>query len=138
MAKYNFTVKVAGIDGRKPTCTILEGEDYPYMNIQIVSTPADIREKIIETLRRDHTVVVVDGRKDFVAIQAGGGKKPIDINQQNHKEVMAALMDCLSYAAAWWASPDKPEDILPQVHRLKIFGPDDPRSIYYPKKETKK
>lgn len=108
------------------------------MNIQIVSTPADIREKIIETLRRDHTVVVVDGRKDFVAIQAGGGKKPIDINQQNHKEVMAALMDCLSYAAAWWASPDNPEDILPQVHRLKIFGPDDPRSIYYQQKETKK
>jgi hypothetical protein len=138
MAKYRFTVKVAAhIDGGS-ACTILEGEDYPYMNIQIVSTPADIREKIIETLRRDHTVVVVDGHTDFVAIQAGGGKKPIDINQQNHKEVMAALMDCLSYAAAWWASPDKPEDILPQVHRLKIFGPDDPRSIYYPKKETKK
>lgn len=138
MAKYIFTVKVAEIDGVKPACTILEGENYPYMNIQIVSTPADIREKIIDTLRRDHTVAVVGGRKDFVAIQAGGGKKSIDINQQNHKEVMASLMDCLSYAAAWWASPDKPEDILPQVHRLKIFGPDDPRSIYYPKKETKK
>ena len=138
MAKYRFTVKVAGVDGHKPACTILEGEDYPYMNIQIVSTPADIREKIIETLRRDHTVVVVDGHTDFVTIQAGGGKKPIEINQQNHKEVMAALMDCLSYAAAWWASPDKPEDILSQVHRLKIFGPDDPRSIYYQQKETKK
>lgn len=138
MAKYRFTVKVAVIDEKKPACTILEGEDYPYMNIQIVSTPADIREKIIETLRRGRVVAVVDGRKDFVAIQAGGGKKPIDINQQNHQEVMAALMDCLSYAAAWWASPDNPEDILPQVHRLRIFGPDDPRSIYYQKKQQKK
>lgn len=138
MAKYIFTVKVAEIDGVKPACTILEGENYPYMNIQIVSTPADIREKIIETLRRDHTVAVVDGRKDFVAIQAGGGKKSIDINQQNHRDVMAALMDCLCYSAAWWASPDKPEDILPQVRRLDIFEPDDPRSPYYQKKETKK
>lgn len=138
MAKYIFTVKVAVVDGVKPACTILEGENYPYMNIQIVSTPADIREKIIETLRRGRVVAVVDGRKDFVVIQAGGGKKPIDINQQNHKEVMAALMDCLSYAAAWWASPDKPEDILPKVHRLRIFGPDDPRSIFYQKKQQKK
>lgn len=138
MAKYTYTVKVGTIEGSQSDCTILEGEDYPYMNIQIVSTPADIREKIIETLRRDHTVAVVDGRKDFVAIQAGGGKKSIDINQQNYKEVIASLMDCLSYAAAWWVSPDEPEDILPQVHRLDIFEPDDPRSPYYHPQQAKK
>ena len=138
MAKYTYTVKVGTIEGSQSDCTILEGEDYPYMNIQIVSTPADAREKIIETLRRTHVVAVVEGRNDFVAIQAGGGKKPIDINQQNHKEVMAALMDCLCYAAAWWASPDDPEDILSQVHRLNIFEPDDPRSIYHDEKDEKK
>lgn len=138
MSKYTYTVKVGTIEGSQSDCTILEGEDYPYMNIQIVSTPADAREKIIETLRRDHTVAVVDGRKDFVAIQAGGGKKSIDINQQNYKEVIASLMDCLSYAAAWWVSPDEPEDILPQVHRLDIFEPDDPRSPYYHPQQAKK
>ena len=138
MSKYTYTVKVGTIEGSQSDCTILEGEDYPYMNIQIVSTPADAREKIIETLRRTHVVAVVEGRNDFVAIQAGGGKKPIDINQQNHKEVMAALMDCLCYAAAWWASPDDPEDILSQVHRLNIFEPDDPRSIYHDEKDEKK
>lgn len=138
MSKYTYTVKVGTIEGSQSDCTILEGEDYPYMNIQIVSTPADIREKIIETLRRDHTVAVVEGRNDFVAIQAGGGKKSIDINQQNYKEVIASLMDCLSYAAAWWVSPDEPEDILPQVHRLDIFEPDDPRSPYYHPQQAKK
>lgn len=138
MSKYTYTVKVGTIEGSQSDCTILEGEDYPYMNIQIVSTPADAREKIIETLRRTHVVAVVEGRNDFVAIQAGGGKKPIDINQQNHKEVMAALMDCLSYAAAWWVSPDDPEDILPKVQRLNIFEPDDPRSIYHDGKDEKK
>lgn len=138
MAKYTYTVKVGTIEGSQSDCTILEGEDYPYMNIQIVSTPADAREKIIETLRRDHTVAVVDGRKDFVAIQAGGGKKSIDINQQNYKEVMAALMDCLSYAAAWWVSPDDPESVLPKVQSLSIFMPDDPRSIYYHPQQAKK
>ena len=90
MSKYTYTVKVGTIEGSQSDCTILEGEDYPYMNIQIVSTPADAREKIIETLRRDHTVAVVEGRNDFVAIQAGGGKKSIDINQQNYKEVIAS------------------------------------------------
>ena len=138
MSKYTYTVKVGTIEGSQSDCTILEGEDYPYMNIQIVSTPADAREKIIETLRRDHTVAVVEGRNDFVAIQAGGGKKSIDINQQNYKEVMDSLMDCLSYAAAWWASPDDPEDILPRVQRLNIFEPDDPRSIYHDEKDEKK
>lgn len=138
MAKYTYTVKVGTIEGSQSDCTILEGEDYPYMNIQIVSTPADAREKIIETLRRTHVVAVVEGRNDFVAIQAGGGKKSIDINQQNYKEVIASLMDCLSYAAAWWVSPDEPEDILPQVHRLDIFEPDDPRSPYYHPQQTKK
>lgn len=138
MSKYTYTVKVGTIEGSQPDCTILEGEDYPYMNIQIVSTPADAREKMIETLRRTHVVAVVEGRNDFVAIQAGGGKKPIDINQQNHKEVMAALMDCLSYAAAWWVSPDDPESVLPKVQSLSIFMPDDPRSIYYHPKQTKK
>ena len=138
MAKYTYTVKVGTIEGSQSDCTILEGENYPYMNIQIVSTPADIREKIIETLRRDHTVAVVEGRNDFVAIQAGGGKKSIDINQQNHNEVMAALMDCLCYAAAWWVSPDNPEDILPKVQRLNIFEPDDPRSPYYHPQQAKK
>lgn len=138
MSKYTYTVKVGTIEGSQSDCTILEGEDYPYMNIQIVSTPADAREKIIETLRRTHVVAVVEGRNDFVAIQAGGGKKSIDINQQNYKEVIASLMDCLSYAAAWWVSPDEPEDILPQVHRLDIFEPDDPRSPYYHPQQAKK
>ena len=51
---------------------------------------------------------------------------------------IASLMDCLSYAAAWWVSPDDPEDVLPQVHRLDLFEPDDPRSPYYHPQQAKK
>ena len=100
---YTFTLSTAtGNHGHQ--YPLLTANEYPWMNVQIIPTPDSQRSLILEALKkRGGGVATVDGRTDFVAIQAGGGTDEhptISITQQ----VAAILRDCLQAAADYWAA----------------------------------
>lgn len=86
---------------------MLTSNECPWMNIQIVSTPDEDRNRILAELKKQGGwIAKAEGRDDFVAIHAGGGTKEhptIKITQQNVNEVCDAMKDCLWTAAEWWA-----------------------------------
>ena len=67
------------------------------MNIQIVPTPDEDRDRILAELKKQGGwIAKAEGRDDFVAIHAGGGTKEhptIKITQQNVNEVRYAGSD---------------------------------------------
>ena len=67
------------------------------MNIQIVPTPDEDRNRILAELKKQGGwIAKAEGRDDFVAIHAGGGTKEhptIKITQQNVNEVRYAGSD---------------------------------------------
>lgn len=67
------------------------------MNIQIVPTPDEDRDRILAELKKQGDwIAKAEGRDDFVAIHAGGGTKEhptIKITQQNVNEVRYAGSD---------------------------------------------
>lgn len=87
---------------------LLTSNEYPYMNVQVIPTPPDQRQTILDELHRRHEIVAfANGRTDFCAIQAGGGTPEhptIPITPNNHKAVAFALRRCLQAAADFWAS----------------------------------
>ena len=87
---------------------LLTSGEYPYMNVQIVPTPAEARLAILDELRRRHEIVAfAAGRTDFCAIQAGGGTPEhptIPVDASNSRDVVLALRQCLQAAADFWAS----------------------------------
>lgn len=106
MKDYKFTVTNAkGEHGN--IYPLLTANEYPYMNIQIVPTPPQQRDMVLEALRkRGGWVMQAAGHDEFVAIQAGGHhpeQADIEITQQNYHEVIAAMRDCLQSAADFWA-----------------------------------
>ena len=82
---------------------LLEGQEYPYLNIQVIPTNPQNRSAIHEALKRTHGFVIeAPGREDFCVVQAGGGKS-VEINQSNFNEVVIAIRKNLEEAAAYWA-----------------------------------
>jgi len=111
--KFSFQVsEVVGEHGHH--FPLLTSNEYPYMNIQIIPTPPDQRQDILDELHRRHEIVAfADGRMDFCAIQAGGGTPDhptIPINSSNYKEVVRSLRECLQAAADFWSSYRKSEE----------------------------
>ena len=76
---------------------MLTSNKYPWMNIQIVPTPDEDRDRILAELKKQGGwIAKAEGRYDFVAIHAGGGTKEhptIKITQQNVNEVRYAGSD---------------------------------------------
>lgn len=104
---YTFTLSTAtGDHGHQ--YPLLTANQYPWMNVQIIPTPDSQRTLILDALnKRGGGVATVDGRTDFVAIQAGGGTDEhptIPITRQNYQQVAAILRDCLQAAADYWAA----------------------------------
>ena len=97
MNNYTFTIaEQQGEYGH--SFPLLTANEYPYMNIQIIPTPPQQRDMIIDALRRR------------VAIQAGGhhpDQPDIEINSLNYREVAASLHECMQAAADYWASTHK-------------------------------
>ena len=106
MSEYTFEIKkINGENGK--VYTILTANEYPWMNVQIIQTPPELRQKILEDLERKHyRVTFALGRTDFCAIQAGGGSDEhptIPINQSNYEQVGKALLSCQQAATVFWA-----------------------------------
>ncbi len=104
---YTFTMKeVVGDYGHH--YPLLTANEYPWMNVQIIPTPPHQRDTILEQLHRNYGFVAsVEGRTDFVAVQAGGGTEEhptIEINAQNYRQVGIILSECLQAAADYWAA----------------------------------
>ena len=76
---------------------MLTSNKYPWMNIQIVPTPDEDRDRILAELKKQGGwIAKAEGRYDFVSIHAGGGTKEhptIKITQQNVNEVRYAGSD---------------------------------------------
>ena len=110
MNNYTFTIaEQQGEYGH--SFPLLTANEYPYMNIQIIPTPPQQRDMIIDALRRrGGWIIQAEGRTDFVAIQAGGhhpDQPDIEINSLNYREVAASLHECMQAAADYWASTHK-------------------------------
>ena len=96
MGKYTYVVTdVVGKEGHH--YTLLTSNEYPWMNILIVPTPDEDRDRILAELKKQGGwIAKAEGRYDFVAIHAGGGTKEhptIKITQQNVNEVRYAGSD---------------------------------------------
>lgn len=104
--KENFILIPAKAGMRNEDATsaiILEGQDYPFLNIQVIPTDPANRATIHEALKRTHGFIIeAPGREDFCVVQAGGGKS-IEINKRNFNEVAIAIRKSLEEAAAYWA-----------------------------------
>lgn len=105
MAKYTFEFSVLEKEGKR--YYFLTANEYPWMNCQVVPTPDELREKILEKLYElGGHIYFSEGRKDFCVIQAGGGTEEhptIEINNDNFHEVAQHLRDCSQAAADYWA-----------------------------------
>ena len=86
------------------------------MNIQIVPTPDEDRNRILAELKKQGGwIAKAEGRDDFVAIHAGGGTKEhptIKITQQNVNEVR--------YAGSDWNLRSEQSFVRQQKQALKI------------------
>ena len=96
MGKYTYVVTdVVGKEGHH--YPLLTSNKYPWMNIQIVPTPDEDRDRILAELKKQGGwIAKAEGRYDFVSIHAGGGTKEhptIKITQQNVNEVRYAGSD---------------------------------------------
>ena len=101
----------SGVNPEKwSSAIILEGKDYPFLNIQVIpTTPAD-RASIHKELLKTHGFVIeAPGREDFCVVQAGGGRT-IEVNRKNYREVILAIRRNLEDAAAYWAENHPKKD----------------------------
>lgn len=108
MEKFQYTFSVSHAVGEHGhEFPVLTANEYPWMNIQIVPTAPHQRDMILKLLQgQGHTIAEVEGRQDFVAIQAGGGTPEhptIEITAQNYRQVSVILRECLKAGAEWWA-----------------------------------
>ena len=115
MPKYTFTVtEITGQYGNK--YPLLTANEYPWMNCQVIPTPPDRKDEIMEELKKsEEYVVYASGRTDFCVIQAGGGTPEhptIEITDENWEEVDKALCDCMQAAADYWAYLNRDNDTL--------------------------
>lgn len=99
--QQTFITATAVQDGQEIQTVTAIG--YPYMNCQIIpATPATF-EAVLSRLSERGWVAYAPGRKDFMAIHIGGGRK-IPITQQNAERVAKDMQECLREAAMYWAA----------------------------------
>lgn len=108
----SYTFKVTAVMGKGGKCyTLLTSNEYPYFNLQIVETPEELRERILDDLKQQHRKVYhAQGRTDFCVIHAGGrppGCPPLKITRDNADQIIDALCECMQAAADFWARDTK-------------------------------
>lgn len=86
--------------------------------LQIVETPDELRERILNDLKQQHRRAYhAQDRTDFCVIHTGGrppGYPPLKITRDNADQLIDALCECMQTAADFWAEhtrlPTGPND----------------------------
>ena len=107
MSRYTFKItEITGQYGNK--YPLLTAHEYPWMNCQVIPTPADRKDEIMAELkRREEYVVYAQGRTDFCVIQAGcvtPVHPTLEMADANWEGVCNALGACMQAAADFWAA----------------------------------
>ncbi len=86
----------------------LTANEYPWINIQVVTFPEEKHDETIATLIKYNGKWVIEypGRRDFAVFQIGGTTNPLDITQANHHQVAQDIHTCLVNAAECWAKQE--------------------------------
>ena len=99
-------VQSTAFDKDNNEVVLLTAQEFPWSVLQVVPTPVEKHDAIIENLKATHWIGKVNSRKDFIILHSGSGgegEKHINITQENHEEISFLIQDCMRQAAAWWA-----------------------------------
>lgn len=99
-------VQSTAFDKDNNEVVLLTAQEFPWSVLQVVPTPVEKHDAIIEHLKATHWISKVNGRKDFIILHAGSGgegKKNINITPDNQEEIDFLIQDCMRQAAAHWA-----------------------------------
>ncbi len=89
--------------------TLLTAQEYPWSVLQVVPSTAETFADVIAKCKSRGFVAVHDTDKTFCVIHLASGnhdgKHPehyVEFNQDNYKQRLADLKDCMAQAAAWY------------------------------------
>ncbi len=103
--QQTFTHRIIEADGKQ--FHLLTANNYPWVNIQVVTFPPEQHDEAIERIHKYEPGWLIEypGRKDFAIIQAGGvGKPDFHISDYDPHAFVAATHECLEQAAEAWAT----------------------------------
>jgi len=103
MQTNTFIYEKRDVDG-KPF-HILTAQEYPWLNVQVVTFAPSDHNDAIAKLKAQKTigwVIEHPDRRDFAVIHAGGSGQ-LQFTQENHRQIIADMKQCLRNAAEWWA-----------------------------------
>lgn len=99
------TFQYRPVETESGTFHLLTAQEYPWLNIQIVTFDPSEHDAAIEKLRTNRGGWIVEhpDRRDFAVIHAGGSGK-LHFTQSNYQQLCADMLQCLHNAAHYWAT----------------------------------